>query len=184
MWKEIAHRADGSYVALAQSGNMTVAATPFDKEIATVSGEINATVIPYGDARAQEESRSKIAKASAAPSSVAADRAAYNLASGGKAIQGSGDLVADSKDGTVDVNRLKQGELPQELQRMTPEARQKYIQVQQAKRDALNARIETLSKKRADYLEKERVRQMAAGNGDAFDLKVSQIIAEQAGRVK
>ncbi len=184
IWKEIARRADGSYVALAQSGNMTVVATPFDDDIAKVSAEISATVIPYGDARAQEESRSKVAKAAAAPSTIAADRAVYNLASGGKAIQGSGDLVADSRDGRVNVAGLKKDELPKELQNMTPEARQKYISAQQAKRDTLNARLETLSKNRADYMEKERARQIAAGKGDAFDLKVSQIIDEQAGRAK
>lgn len=54
----------------------------------------------------------------------------------------------------------------------------------QAKRDALNVKLAELSKKRADYIEKERARLMAAGGGDAFDIKVTQIIAEQAARVK
>ncbi|MGO9410154.1 MAG: vWA domain-containing protein [Spirochaetia bacterium] len=184
VWKEIARRADGSYVALAQSGNMTAMTTPFDDEIARASAEIGSTVIPYGDSTRQKESLGKVAKASAAPASVAADRAAYNLASGGKAIQGTGDLLEDSKDGKVDVDRLRAEELPPEMQRMTPAARKASLAALQAKRDTLNVKLAELSKKRADYIEKERARLMAAGGGDAFDIKVTQIIAEQAARVK
>ncbi len=184
VWKEISRLADGSYVALAQSGNMTAMATPFDDEIARASAEIGSTVIAYGDAERQEESRGKVAKAASAPSSVAADRAAYNLASGGKAIQGKGDLVEDLKDGTVDIARLSREELPVVLQGMTPSERKAYVTAQQAKRDSLNAKLAELSKKRAVYVEKERARLVSEGGGDAFDAKVSQIISAQAARVR
>ena len=184
VWKEISRMADGAYVALSQSGNMTAMATPFDDEIARASAEISSTVIPYGDARRQEEALSKVAKAASAPASVAADRAAYNLASGGKAIQGSGDLVADVKEGSLDVSRLKDDELPAELRAIPPARRAAFVKAQGEKRDALNAKLVDLSKKRADYVEKERQRQIASGGGDAFDVKVSQIIAAQAARAK
>jgi len=183
VWREISRLADGSFVALAQSGNMTVMATPFDGEIARTSEEIGSTVLPYGDAKKQEEARSKIEKSASAPASVAADRAAYNLASGGKAIQGSGDLVEDVKDGTVDLGRLKNDELPAQLRGMPPSARSAYVAERQQKRDALNGRLAELSRKRADYVEKERARLLAAGGGDAFDAKVSEIISAQAARL-
>ncbi len=148
--------ADGSFVALAQSGNMTAMTTPYDEEIARTSAEIGSTVITYGDAKKQEESRSKVAKAAGAPSTVAADRAAYNLASGGKAIQGTGDLVEDLREGRVDLGRLPLKQLPLELQGMSPAQRKEYVASQQARRDALNARLAELSEKRADYALKER----------------------------
>ena len=43
VWQKIARLSEGSYVALAQSGNMTVMATPFDEEIAKVSAAIGTT---------------------------------------------------------------------------------------------------------------------------------------------
>lgn len=184
VWKEISRLADGSFVALAQSGNMTAMTTPFDDEIARTSAEIGSTIIPYGDAERQEASRGKVAKAAGAPSSVAADRAAYNLASGGKAIQGKGDLVEDLREGTVDMGRISLKELPVELQGMTPSERKVYVTAQQAKRDTLNAKLTDLSKKRSGYIEKERARLAAEGRGDAFDTKVSQIISVQAERVR
>ena len=184
VWKEISRLADGSYVALAQSGNMTAMATPFDEDIAVTSRDLGSTVIAYGDERQQEMSREKVSKAAGAPASVAADRAAYNLASGGKAIQGTGDLVADVKEGTVDLSRVKAEELPAELRRMSPAERTAYISAQQAKRDSLNGKLTLLAKKRADYVEKERARLLAAGAGDAFDTKVSEIISAQAAQIK
>ena len=182
VWQEIARLSEGSYVALAQSGNMVTIATPYDEEIAKASGELGATVIAYGDRERQEEARTKVAKAAEAPAAVAADRATYNLASGGKAIQGMGDLVADAKEGTVDVAKLKDDQLPPELRKMTPQQRSAYIAKQQQRRDELNRKLGELAAKRMDYLEKEQKRLAAAGSGDAFDTKVAEIIATQAAR--
>ncbi len=181
-WQDIARRAEGAYVALAQSGNMVAVSTPFDDEIASVSGEIGATVIPYGDASLQEEARGKVATAAAAPAAVAADRAAYNLASGGKAIQGAGDLVADAAAGVVDPAKVKADLLPPQLHRMTPAERAAYVSQQAAQRARLNATLEKLSRQRADYLAKEQAR--LSGAGDSFDEKVAEIIAAEAARVK
>ena len=183
VWQDIARRAEGSYVALAQSGNMTVIATPFDDDIARASTEIGTTVVAYGERERQEEARSKVAKAALAPASVAADRAAYNLASGGKAIQGSGDLVAAVAEGAVDVAKLKQEELPPEMQKMNAAERKAYVGRQQEKREGLNKKLTELTQKRAYYIAKEEKRLAAAGTGDSFDAKVTEIIAAQAARL-
>lgn len=148
VWREIARLSEGSYVALAQSGNMTVMTTPFDTEIARTSEEIGSTVVAYGEKDRQEAAHSKVAKAAEAPAAIAADRAAFNLATGGKAIQGMGDLVADSAEGKVDLGRLKNDELPPEMQKMTPAQRTAYVARQKERREGLNHRLTELSQKR------------------------------------
>jgi hypothetical protein len=186
VWQQIARLSEGSYVALAQSGNMTAVATPFDEDVARVSAALGATIVPYGDRERQAEARSKVDKAASAPASVAADRAAYNLASGGKAIQGTGDLVADAAEGSVDPAKVSTELLPPEMQKMSPAERAKYITKQKAARDALNTTLAELGRKRADYISAEQKRMAAAagaaGNGDAFDTKVSEIISAEAQR--
>jgi hypothetical protein len=182
VWQDIARRAEGSYVALAQSGNMTVLATPYDDDIAAASAEIGKTVLAYGDKDRQAEAASKVEKAASAPAAVAADRAAYNLASGGKAIQGKGDLVADAMAGEVDVSRIKAEELPAEMQKMTPAERTAYVAKLRAERESLNGKLVLLSQKRADYIAKEEKRLAAAGTGDSFDTKVAEIIRSQAAK--
>jgi hypothetical protein len=180
VWKEIARLAEGDYIALEQSGGMVAISTPYDETIAKVSGALNATVVVYGEREKQEESRMKMAKAAEAPATIAADRASYNLASGGRAIQGSGDLVEDSRSGIVDLEKVAKDDLPLEMQKMTPQERVQYLAKQRAKRDALNAELEDLTMKRAGFVEKEQKRLAAAGKGDSFDAKVTEIIAAQA----
>ena len=181
VWQRIARLAEGSYVALAQDGNMQAVATPFDEEIAKVSAEIGATVVAWGRLERQAEVREKAAKAEAAPATVAADRAVYNLASGGKAVQGSGDLVADLESGSVDLAKIARDDLPSEMQRMSLAAQRAYLKARQAERDALNARLALLARKRAAWLEAELKK--TTGGGDSFDRSVAEMIGAQAFRV-
>jgi hypothetical protein len=181
VWQAIARLSEGSYVALAQDGNMQAVATPYDEEVAKVSGEIGRTLIAYGKLERQAEVRAKAAKAEAAPASVAADRAAYNLASGGKAVQGAGDLVADLEAGTVDLAKVAKDDLPPEMQRMSLAEQLSYVQARQAERDALNLRLRKLSEQRAAFIEAELRR--LSGSGDSFDRSVSAMINAQAARV-
>jgi Mg-chelatase subunit ChlD len=184
VWREIARLSEGEYVALAQSGNMTVVATPYDEEIARTSAALGETVVAYGDSTRREEAKLKVAEAASAPASVAADRAAFNLASGGKAIQGSGDLVADMAAGKVDPSTVKADLLPPELQKLSPSQRAAYVGEQQKKRDALNSTLTNLASQRAAFLMQEQKRLANAGAGDSFDSKVAEIIAAEAARIR
>jgi Mg-chelatase subunit ChlD len=112
VWREIARLSEGRYVALGQSGNMAAVSTPFDDEIARTSAALGDTLVAYGEKERQVEARGKVAKAASAPSSIAADRAAYNLASGGAAIQGEGDLVRDLEEKKVDLSSVSEDQLP------------------------------------------------------------------------
>jgi hypothetical protein len=181
VWQQIARLSEGSYVALAQDGNMQAMATPYDEEIAKVSAEIGGTLIAWGRLERQAEVREKAAKAEAAPASVAADRAVYNLASGGKAVQGAGDLVADLEAGTVDLAKVAKDDLPPEMQRMSLAEQRAYVQARQTERDALNARLEKLARQRAAWIETELAR--LGGTGDSFDRSVTEMIGTQAARV-
>lgn len=182
VWREIARLAEGEYVALEQSGGMVTIATPFDEAIAAASGDLAATAVVYGSREEQEVSRSKMEKAAAAPASVAADRASYNLASGGKAIQGSGDLVEDARAGLVELSKVAKDNLPVEMQKMTAKEQAAYVAGKQAARETLNARLADLAKKRAAFIEQEQKKLAAAGGGDSFDARVAAIIAAQAAR--
>jgi hypothetical protein len=180
VWKEIARLAEGSYVALEQSGNMQPMTTPYDEEIAGLSGELGRTVVAWGARARREETEAKNRTAAAAPAAVAADRAAFNLATGGKAIQGSGDLVADLLAGEVDLARIRKEELPPQMQGMSLEEQKAYLAGQQASREKLNLRLSELAKRRAAYLLEEQRR--LAGEGDSVDRKVAEIIGAQLKR--
>lgn len=180
VWQEIARLSEGQFVQLSQTGDMVAVTTPFDAQIAKLSGEVSTTVVTYGSATAQHEAMSKMAMPSASPAPAAADRATYNLRSGGKAIQGRGDLLADMKEGTVKLEAVKEADLPEDMKKLTPEQRRSYVQEQQAKRDKINTQLTELSRQRDDYIAAERKK--APANADSFDARVSQIVAEQAAK--
>lgn len=180
VWQEIARLSEGQFVQLSQTGDMVAITTPFDAEIAKLSGEVSTTVVTYGSATTQREALSKMAMPSASPAPTAADRATYNLRSGGRAIQGRGDLLADMKEGTVKIEAVKEADLPAEMKKLTPEQRKSYIQEQQVKRDKINTQLTELSRQRDDYIAAERSK--APANADSFDARVSQIVAEQAAK--
>jgi Mg-chelatase subunit ChlD len=179
VWKRIAALSEGAYVALAQSGNMAAVTTPFDKEISRVSAALGGTVVAYGKESRREEAKGKAAAAAAAPAEVAADRAAFTLAAGGRAILGGGDLVADSEEGRVDAARLGPDELPPEMRGMSAAERAAYLARRRAERAALNAELGRLVSQRSGWLAKQAA---AAPVRDSFDAAVAAIIADETRR--
>ncbi len=184
IWKEIARLGEGQFVALEQTGNMVEIVTPYDDEISRKSSELGDTVLAYGSREEQAVTNEKLRKAAEAPASVASDRAAFNSKSGGRAVQGKGDLLADLDEKEVDVSKLKDDELPPELKGLKPADREARIESMKKKRAALNAEIAELSKKRAAYISEEQKRQAASSKGDSFDLRVGEIISDQMEELK
>jgi hypothetical protein len=178
IWREIARLGAGDFISLNQTGNMTEIRTPYDDELSRISSELGSTVLAYGSREEQSFTNEKLRKAAEAPASVAADRATYNAKSGGKAVQGRGDILADMEEG-LDLSKVKESELPPELKKMKPAEREAYIASLKKKRDALNAEISEITKKRATYIAEEQKRQAASSKEDSFDLSVSEIITDQ-----
>jgi len=181
VWRDIASRSEGTYVAIGQTGDMQIVTTPLDEELAKLNAELGTTLIPYGAVERQESVRAKQVMAEAAPAPAAADRLAYNRKVG-KAVQGGGDLVDDSNAGAADLDTLKPEELPAELQSMTVDQRKQYIAEQTAKRAELQGKIDELLQKRQEYIDAETKRQAAEGKGSAFDSEVNTMLRSQAAR--
>jgi Mg-chelatase subunit ChlD len=182
IWQEIARLAEGSYVAIPQSGGMIVMATPYDEELAKLNTELNATVVAWGDGRQLSETRGKIVLAESAAPAAAADRMSYNVAAG-KVMQGRGDLIDDLRHGHVKLDDVKKEQLPENLQKMTPEELKAHLEKQSAERSKIQNKVTELGKKRQDFIDAERKRLEAeTGKTDSFDAKVSEIVREQASR--
>jgi hypothetical protein len=181
IWREIAKLGEGSYAAIAQSGNMAAIATPMDDRLAELNHALNKTVIAYGETRVQREVSAKVALASAAPASVAADRLAFNAAAG-VAIQGDGELLDGLKDGRVKLAELKKSELPAELQKLDDKELKTHVEAKQKERADLQVKIQKLAQERDNFITAERKRLAASGRGDSFDAKVAETVRAEAAR--
>jgi Mg-chelatase subunit ChlD len=188
-WQKICQRGEGQFFQIAQDGGVQVIATPFDAELSRLGTKVGGTYLAYGGgmggggrayraskATAQGKLESRIA--SAAPLGAQADRA-VNKAINSYAYDDS-DLLQGVENGTVKLEKLKEGDLPDEFKKLAPEARTKEVAKRLAERKALRSEILALSKKRDAYLVEARKKK--GGSKSAFDSAVSAAIRSQSAR--
>jgi Mg-chelatase subunit ChlD len=179
IWKEIAKMSEGSYAAIAQSGNMAVVATPMDEELAKLNKRMGSTLIPYGDAEVRREVTAKQASAESAPAPASADRLSYNARTG-KSVQGGGELLDALANKEIKIEAIDQKKLPAEFQKIGRKEMEQRIDQARKERETVQKEIDELAKKRDRYIQTETKRLAAAGKGDGFDEKVAQTIRAQA----
>jgi len=185
IWSDIADRAEGRYFRVEQSGGAILAATPFDAELAELSKEFEGTRVYYGDADALEEARERKEVAgrisAEAPAAAKASRAVFGTSAAGDRAASKHDLVAEVAAGAVKLEDVKAEELPEEIRKMSPEERNKYLKEQQAKREKVQARIKELADKRQALIE-EQIRKSELKGKQSLDFAIFECIQKQAAK--
>jgi hypothetical protein len=174
---------NGRYISIPQDGgHLVIIETPYDREIIELQGEINGTVIPYGPSRQRSDVENKTRQVAAASASVATEMAGYmarNAAkSGGEAITGKGDLVADIAAGRQKMASLEDEELPEAVRQMNAAERQSLVDKQQTARKTLNERMARLVKQRDAYAA-EQAKKAPKPAADSFDRTVAETLKAQ-----
>jgi Mg-chelatase subunit ChlD len=179
-WRDICTKAEGSYVQIAQNGGVVAVATPFDKDLAKLNGELSQTAVVYGDKdmRTRNLARKDDAvRESAAAPGAAADRAGFLAKSKGEGRVAAYDLIDNIRDGKVKLEEIKKEQLPKEMQELSPEKRKEYLDNLTKKRTELNKQIIELDKKRNEFI-KEKLAKDKKTSG--FDSQVLEILRKQA----
>lgn len=179
IWQEIARLAEGKYIRLVQAGGMVRIAAPQDEEIARINRAIGGTLIGYGAAGVAVHEKQAAAEAFAP--AAAADRLAYNAATG-RSVQGGGELIDAVERGEVDLADVPAEDLPEELRGLDREELARRVDAKRQERKALQTRLEKLLAERSAYVAAERRRLAESGTGDAFDEEVAKAVREQAAR--
>jgi hypothetical protein len=180
-WKQLAEFAGGKFVAIDQNRNVVaVTNTPFDKELAELTGKISETFLAFGQ-RGEEKQRAQFEQNFNSQKQGLATSAAraYNLANGLYQAQDWCVIDRSMKDAKFDVNSLKVEEMPEALKKLAPEQRTAYVKELVQKREAIQKQILELNKKREEYI---RTEQKKSPNPDAnaFDEAIRGTIRTQA----
>jgi hypothetical protein len=177
-WKDIAVKSEGSFAAIPQRGGVVAVATPYDARLAEINTALVKTTVTYGSSTARRMAKAKLGAAAALPKAAAADRAGY----AGKSGRGAaGDLIDDVKDKKVELEKLKEEDLPAELRKLkTTKEREEYLKQMEKKRAELNKEALELDKKRHAYIQEE-LKKKGAGK-DSFDNSVLEMLRKQAKR--
>lgn len=188
VWQAIAQHGEGQYFAIAQDGGVQAIATPYDKELSELGAKIGSTYMAYGGGagpagvryRGEASSRQAATETvvvTSAPAGAAADRA-VNKALNSEAY--AGDLLTSLENGSVKLDAVKDEDLPDDLKKLEPAARQKEIEKRLAERKKLRGDILKLSKLRDEFIVAARKKQ--SGKPNSFDSAVAAALKEQLTR--
>src|SRR5438270_605595 len=72
-WKAMCAKAEGSYAQIAQAGGVVAVATPCDKRLAEINGELTRSTLVYGTDAKRGEAMRSLGGAGALPPAAAAD---------------------------------------------------------------------------------------------------------------
>jgi Mg-chelatase subunit ChlD len=181
IWKEIAQYGQGRYIAIPQSGGeVVVIVSPYDDEILQLQGELDRTVVPYGDLEQKADINSKMMERSvAAPSTQVENSKYYAKRAKKEVVTGRGDLIADVKNGAVSIDKIATDELPQELRSAAPEKKTTWINERIAAREQLEKRMSALVVKRDEFVAKQQAEKKDVAAGDSFDQAVEETLRIQ-----
>jgi Mg-chelatase subunit ChlD len=182
VWKEIAQYGHGRYIPIPQSGGeITIIVTPYDDEILRLQRSLDESVLPYGGRDKRAETEGKMKEKAAAPSSTQIENSKFysKRASKREVITGGGDLIGDVANKAVDLDRLKDEELPDILQGKTKAEIQTMIGEKLAARQKLEGEMADLIAKRDAFTVEEKKKTVTAKKRDSFDEVVEDTLKEQ-----
>lgn len=182
-WTRIASLGNGRYMKVGQTGDAFAVATPFDRELADLSAELDETRLFYGDdeARVGFDIKASATESlhSLASAAAQARRAVFNAtAAGAMNLFGDSDLVDDVENGRVKLEDIPAAQLPEPLRAMTPAEQEAELAGIAGRRDELHQRIRELSEARASFIE-EKVDE-ADGAADSLDRQIYEAVRDQA----
>jgi hypothetical protein len=181
LWREGAKIAAGSFTYIDHNSKVATIATPYDAELARLSGELNKTYIGYGRAGADKKMRQAKQDENAASVGQAAAQERAASKAGDGYDNGDWDLV-DAEKGGKSVAGMKEEELPSEMRGMTADQRKAYVAAKGAERTKIQKRIKELDAQRRQFIAAEQ-KKAPAGNA-TLDKAVNDMVhttAESAG---
>ena len=143
--------------------------------MAQLAAEIDATTVIYGSAEQRRHYAEKTAAVtSAAPAAAKADRGAYYAKGGGVAAAPAEDVVGGVAQGTMDIDGLDEGMLPDDMHGKSKTEIEADLKARATKRAEAQKEIADLAKKRDEYI---KANQKDASSG--FDNVVKETLTTE-----
>jgi hypothetical protein len=151
-WKSGADLTSGTYMSIEQNSKTVYIPTPYDDQIAQMNDKLNSTYVYYGrtgvqkkELQSKQDSNAKIyGQSNAVDRAVSKSSHAYE--------NKSWDLVDAAKDDEKAVANAREEELPTEMKSMSVEQRKVYVKAKSEERQKIQIEIQSLNKKRQEYI--------------------------------
>lgn len=151
-WRHGATLTGGSYMSIEQNQKTVYVSTPYDDKIDRLNDEINKTYIYYG-AQGRSKKEKQMQQDANAESYSQANKVKRAISKSSHAYKNSSwDLVDAYENDEEVLESVEQEHLPEPMQKMDTEEKKAYVKELTQKREAIKQEIQTLSKKRKQYI--------------------------------
>lgn len=179
-WKEGATCSTGDYFNINSNAAVVHIDTPYDKDIQVYNDSLNGTYYGYGSigsarkmAQSTEDSNAEMeAPAVATERAIVKSKAIYS--------NNSWDLLDGVNAGIVQLDSLKQEDLPDEFKGKTLEEKKVLLEEKEADRNRFQEKISSLAVERQNFIDDEMAKRAEEGEVDDFGTSVNKSIMEKA----
>ena len=155
-WKDGAMLAGGEYMSIDHNHKIAHINAPQDKNIAILNDKLNKTYVPYGNKGREKSNRQIIQdnKSREISPALLSKRAATKASS--MYDNSNWDLVDALSTGKVELDKLDEKELPEDLRKMDKSKRKDFVQSKVDERLELKKQINKLNLERNKYVAEKK----------------------------
>lgn len=151
-WKNGADLTGGSYMSIEQDRKTVYIPTPYDERIEAMNERLNTTYVYYGTSGASKKELQSVQDDNAGSYSRS-NKVERTVSKSSHLYKNSAwDLVDASKENEEVITKAKDEELPAEMRGMTGVQRKAYVKEKAAERTKIQGEIQSLNKKRLEYI--------------------------------
>ena len=168
-------------MSIEQNSKTVYVPTPYDDQIAGLNDKLNATYVYYGASGEYRKDQQILQDKNAASYGVA-NIAERSFCKSSHAYKNSSwDLVDAAKDNEKIIAEIKSDDLPTEMRIMSIEQRKEYIKQKSEERIKIQVEIQSLNKKRLEYISKNTPQ---SSKDKMLDASMMKAIREQGSAKK
>jgi hypothetical protein len=151
-WQAGATLTGGTYMSIEQNQKTVYIPTPYDERIETMNDRLNDTYVYYG-ASGEKKKEAQIVQDNNAERYGKANKVDRAVSKSSHAYKNSTwDVVDAAKDDEKFFDKTTSNDLPAEMKGMSVEQRKVYVQKKSAERKQIQDEIQSLNKKRQEYI--------------------------------
>jgi hypothetical protein len=163
-WNDGAALAEGKFMIIDQDRAVAHVDAPQDKTISELSIKLNQTYLGYGKLREESKLKQSSADSDARANAKAGAEVQRAVTKASANYSNSSwDLVDAWKEKNIDLAKLAENELPEEMKAMKPEERAAYVEKNAKERTEIQSKITELNKQRELYVAEELKKKAGAG---------------------
>lgn len=183
LWKEGASCSSGDYFNINSNEAVVHIDTPYDEKIRVFNDSLNGTYYGYGSigssrkmAQSTEDSNAEMeAPAVATERAIVKSKSVY--------FNGNWDLIDGVNSGAVQLDSLKQDDLPDEFKGKSVEEQKILLEEKEADRNRFQEKINSLAVERQNFIDEEMEKRAEEGAKDDFGSSVNKSILEKANEI-